>query len=165
METSLAGNLSVVEALSKAGAQTTGTELTLVFQPHLPTFRLPYGLQGGSWNLELFPKTSQASTDLVASIFYQFTQQTANLNLDGGGGAEEAKLDSTTVVAEALGITSSTTASITSVSLMAAFGSPQVPRPIQGTLRHLLGTTHVQTLESTSQMRNKTSPFQPVPSM
>ena len=67
METSLAGNLSVVEALSKAGAQTTGTELTLVFQPHLPTFRLPYGLQGGSWNLELFPKTSQASTDLVDS--------------------------------------------------------------------------------------------------
>jgi hypothetical protein len=150
LETSLAGNLSVVEALSKAGAQTIGTELTLVFQPHLSLFRLGYGIQGGSWNLELFPKTSQPSTDLVAAIFNQFTQQTSNVNLDGGGGAEEAKLDATSVVAEALGVTSSTTASITSVSLMAAFGSPQVPRPIQGTLRHLLGTTHVQTLESTS---------------
>ena len=146
LESSLAGRLTHVKALSKKRLQVSGdTELTLCFVSHMSLFRLGYGLSGGSWELQLFPKSATGGADFIDSMINAVAAATGVATLTGVSG--QVGLPNTTVLARALGVTNATACTITGCSLMAAYASPLLPSPYDGPMQHLLSVYTTQTHE------------------
>jgi hypothetical protein len=122
-------------------------------------FRLGYGLSGGSWELQLFPKSSTGGADFIDSMINSVAATTGVASLTGISG--QVGLPDTTVLTRALGVTNATACTITGCSLMAAYASPQLPSPFDGAMQHLLSVYTTQTHEPTAAAVNHTITIAP----
>ena len=160
LESSFAGRLSHVRALSKQGLLVSGdTEITLCFVPHLSLFRLGYVLNGGSWELTLFPKSATGGADFIDSMISSVAAATAAATVTGV--SEQLGLPNTTITGRALGVTNATACTITGCSLMAAYASPNMPSPMDGPMQHLLSVYNTQVHEPTATAVNHTVTIPP----